>query len=272
MQVNQEHFDSIHAFDMSVKYTEISKEAPENVHDSHAHAVCEIYINVSGDVSFVVEGNIYPVKSGDIIITRPFEYHHCVYHSSKLHKHFWILFSSSGNEFLLDTFFNRKAGHGNHLSLSPEKTEELFSLCHEMTKKETVESTKYYNFFKLIHILQSSNVVNDSEVKYPADVTYAVEYIHNHFDEAITVSEIAKGAYVSVNTLERHFTQALRISPSAYIKKKRMAYAVKLLSEGYSVTETARLSGFSDDSNFIALFKKTYGVTPLQYKKDKHKI
>ena len=28
----------------------------------HIHNMCEIYVNVSGDVSFMVENNIYPVK------------------------------------------------------------------------------------------------------------------------------------------------------------------------------------------------------------------
>ena len=62
--------------------------------------------------------------------------------------------------------------------------------------------------------------------------------------------------------------QTLNISPSEYIKKKRLANAAKLLSKGYTVSEASSQSGFSDYSNFIALFKKTYGVTPLKYKKN----
>ena len=91
---NHEHFESVKPFDFSATYIEIYADSSENVNYSHIHDECEIYVNLRGDLSFIVENNIYPIKPGDIIITRPHEYHHCVYHSNKLHRHFWILFSS----------------------------------------------------------------------------------------------------------------------------------------------------------------------------------
>lgn len=269
---NKEYFDGVKPFNFSTTYTELYADSVENTYDSHIHEECEIYINISGDVSFIVENSIYPIKPGDIIVVRPHEYHHCVYHSNKLHKHFWILFSSSGNEYLLDTFFNRKAGNANHLSLSSEYSAELISLCHKMTEKEPLQIRKYYNFFKLLNILQSADIVKDTDVNYPQDISYAINYINTHFESNITVGKIAKGANVSINTLERHFKKILNISPYEYIKKKRLSNAAKLLSRGCSVTEAAYKSGFSDYSNFIALFKKNYGITPLKYKKNKQNL
>ncbi len=269
---NHEHFESVRAFDFSTRYLELHADSVENVDDSHIHEECEIYVNLSGDVSFVVENHIYPIKPGDIIITRPFEYHHCVYHSNKLHRHFWILFSSSGNEYLLDAFFNRKSGNANHLFLSPEDTDALISLCYKMTEEEPLQSRKYYNFFKLINILQNANFGINTDANYPEDTYYAINYINSYFKNDISVYEIAKGAHVSVNTLERHFKKTLNISPYEYIKKKRLANALKLLSNGCTVAEASSQSGFPDYSNFIALFKKTYGITPLKYKKNKHDL
>ena len=270
MTLNNEHFNEIKPFDFSIVFSELYPDSPENVFDSHIHEECEIYLNLSGDVSFVVEESIYPVKHGDIIITRPFEYHHCVYHSNKIHKHFWILFSPAGNEFLFDVFFKRKAGRANHLSLSPEKTETLISLCHTLAQNEPMQIRKYYNFFKLINILQNADIVDNTGMHYPPDIIYAINYINCNFSEAISVDKIAKGANVSINTLERHFMQILNISPSAYIRKKRFANSARLLSEGCTVTEASFQSGFPDYSNFISVFKKTYGMTPLKYKKSKY--
>ena len=268
-KTNKEYFNGINPFSIDIKYMELYSDSPENVHDSHIHEECEIYINLSGDVSFAVEDNIYPIKPGDIILTRPYEYHHCIYHSNKLHKHFWILFSSAGNEHLFDAFFKRKSGNSNHLSLPPEETEVLISLCHKMTENEPAESRRYYNFFKLINILQNADIVANAEVNYPADTVHAINYINRHFKDAISVSEIAKEANVSINTLERHFKETLNISPYSYIRKKRLANAARLLSEGLSVSEASSESGFPDYSNFISLFKKTYGITPLKYMKSK---
>ena len=95
-------------FQLSVKYIDYVPEKPEDYPVSHVHSQCEVYINLSGDVSFVVENSIYPISPGSVIITRPFEYHHCIYHKNVEHKHFWILFSSDGNEPLLDLFYNRQ--------------------------------------------------------------------------------------------------------------------------------------------------------------------
>lgn len=266
MKTNNINFKGLHPFELQIKYLNIDAQNPGNVHTSHIHDKCEIYINLSGDVSFIVENNIYPIKPGDIIITRPFEYHHCVYHSNKLHKHFWILFSSAGNEELLSIFFNRKSGDSNRLTLLPKDTEALLALCHRMTEKNCSDINQYYNFFKLMSLLRNADTPQNSEVEYPSDIVCALNHINSNFSQEITIKEIAEKANVSINTLERHFQLFFNQSPSSYIRKKRLANAARLLSEGYSVTSASIESGFSDYSNFIVIFKKAYGITPFKYK------
>lgn len=263
---NTKQFRGVNTFGFTVNYAEITRDSVHNIFESHIHDDCEIYINLSGDVSFIVEGNIYPLKHGDIIITRPFEYHHCVYHSDKIHKHFCISFSPSGNEHFLDLFFERNPGQGNCLSLSGDDTEVLISLCHKMTKEEENPIKRYYNFFSLLNLLSDARVDSKGE-KHFDDVSLAVEYINLEFAYPIRISDIARKAGVSVNTLERHFQVTLFVSPREYLRKRRLANACKLLSDGATVTEASDKSGFSDYSSFISLFKTTYGVTPLKYKK-----
>ena len=271
MKSIREHYDGISQFDISVKYVETENPSTKK-RRSHIHDVCEIYVNLSGDVSFMVEDLIYPISYGDIIISRPFEYHHCIYHSSEIHKHFWILFSSAGNEKLLDVFFKREAGVGNHLILPPEELEDFITHCHKMTQACESESQKYYNFFKLIDFLQKAKLNDITKNKRLPDVTHAISYINKNIDQPITVADVAKSVHVSVNTLERHFKESINLSPRTYMQKKRLANAARLLAEGSSVTEASEKSGFSDYSWFIALFKKTYGITPLQYKKKQQNV
>ena len=63
-------YGGIAPFEFNIKYTDLSLDFYEASSIGHTHNECEIYINVSGDVSFMVENNIYPISSGDIIITR----------------------------------------------------------------------------------------------------------------------------------------------------------------------------------------------------------
>lgn len=261
-----EKFSQINPFDFSVSYIEIDSNSPENVYDDHIHDECEIYINLSGDVSFSVEGTIYPIMPGGVIITRPSEYHHCIYHSNKLHKHFWILFNPSGNDRLFNIFFNRKLGRNNLLILHHDETEELFSVCRNLNCPNNDCAEKYYLFFKLIHLLNKASAVKVEKQYKKNTVTAAINYINSNLSQRLEIKEIAKICNVSINTLERQFIHSLNITPSKYIRKKRLANAAQLLSEGCNVTESAQLSGFSDTSSFIEFFKKHYNITPLKYK------
>ena len=260
-------FPSLASFDMQLNYVEITRDEPSNQFDSHVHPQCELYINLTGDVSFMVEKRIYPILPGSVILTRPYEYHHCIYHGDALHRHFWILFSVEGNEALLDRFFRREVGEGNLLLLSIEAQKELVALCQEMIHREGSSAQQLYWFLRLIRLLDGAEVSDGGVTSYPEDIAEALEYINCHFAEPISVRELAARAHVSVNTLERHFGQALQMSPTAYLKKKRLAHAAQELYRGCSVLEACLNSGFSDYCNFIALFKKCYGMTPLQYQK-----
>ncbi len=267
MEVQHRDYRGVKPFRIRLSHAEVHRDDPDNQYNSHVHPECEIYVNLSGDVSFMVENRIYPIFSGSVVITRPYEYHHCVYHSNEPHRHFWILFSSEGNKELLDLFFDRPLGEGNLLTLSQTQLEELTELCLEMIRDPSSEAVETYRFFKLIHLLRQADVSASASEPRSRIMEHAMRFVDEHFSEPLQVAQIAEAVHVSVNTLERHFGERLHMSPSVYLRKKRLAHAAKRLHDGASVIDACQDSGFSDYSNFIALFKKQYGVTPLRYKK-----
>ena len=263
---NELAYPAVSPFRMQISYVEIDRRSPKNEFASHVHPECEIYLNLSGDVSFLVENRIYPIFPGNMIITRPYEYHHCVYHSDEPHKHFWILFSADGNEWLFDRFFNRRAGENNLLVFPADRQKELVALCHDMVRDGESGARSYGRFFRLLALLECAEQPSVYSENHPADLTYAIEYINSHFTEPISVQALADASFVSLHTLERHFQEVMHMTPSAYLKKKRLARAAELLYQGSTVGDACRESGFADYSNFIALFKQAYGMTPLKYK------
>lgn len=269
MKQNRISYGGLAPFDFKINNYEITSSSPLNEHNDHIHNECEIYINLGGDVSFSVENSVYPVMPGNIIITRPGERHHCVYHSARLHSHFWILFQADGNEHLLDIFYNREAGRRNLLIPDPGDGKRILALCRNMSDKKLNEAEKYYYFFELIYLLGRAAFVNAPQKEENGFMPKAVNYINDRITEPVKVADIAEFCSVSINTLERHFEKLFGTSPSEYIKRKRLANATRLLSDGYSITDAAEQSGFSDVSRFIGLFKKTYGITPLKYKKSR---
>ena len=253
---------------LRISHVEITRsEDHSDERNSHAHHECEIYFNLSGNVSFMVENRIYPVSSGDVIITRPYEYHHCIYHSDEIHRHYCLFFDAPSSEGILSKFFARQAGEKNRLSLSNDEKAEFLSVLESLRTKNVSECEKYALLFRVLSIIESAEESIDGKQHYPADLDTVLDYIDKNFNEDISVTELAAVAGMSVNTLERHFARALGMPPLSYLKKKRLAHAARLLASGSSVIDACNASGFSDYSHFIILFKTAYGITPLKYKK-----
>ena len=261
--------DGILPFELDCSYVECYYDETEILNEAHIHEACEIYINLSGDVSFMVEDHVYPVNSGNAIITRPNEYHHCIYHSDALHKHFCILFTYSGNEGILPGFFDRVLGEKNLVVLEEEQSRQLNKLCFDLLEKDLNQFSRLLAFFRIINLLEHGQKECETTLpeKLPQDVEKALEYINANLTGELSVAAIAKAVSVSVNTLERHFRTSLQVSPTELIKRKRLYQAAELLRSGYSVQEAAMESGFCDSSYFIGLFRERFHMTPLKYKK-----
>ena len=72
-------------------------------------------------------------------------------------------------------------------------------------------------------------------------------------------------ANISPRTLNRRFPVETGYSFGAWRQRARLLRGLELLAEGRSVTTVALDLGYCNISAFIALFKRTFGVTPTQY-------
>lgn len=260
-------FRELPAFDLMIKHARIDGHARTNVHYPHIHNFCEIYINVSGDVSFVVENKLYPISGGSVIITRPNEFHHCIYNDmDMLHEHYCLFVPMPQCSGIMDRFFERKKGEDNLVIFNPIEFEKVKSICNTLIGGgETLEM--WLGFIELIHLISAgSNSDITDYAKLPRDVAKGIEYIYKNYSQTVLVADVASHCNVSVNTLERHFKEHVKMTPYGFLKFKRMAVAVEHLEKGSSVQEAAYAAGFADCSKFIAEFKKIYKKTPLKFK------
>lgn len=260
-------FGAVRPFKVQVSYMEIDGLTPADRHDQHIHAECEIYFNLSGDVSFMVEDRVYPISPGSVILTRPYENHHCIYHSPTLHRHFCVFFSCEGNEAYFPLFFDRAVGEGNLRVLSSENTAVLSALLREMMVHPLSPAEGYLAFARMMALLESGAQKSDENVRLSAEITQVLETINRCIVGPLSISMLAEEVHMSVNSFERHFKRQIGVTPREYIQKKRMARAVQLLDGGASVMEACAGSGFTDYSYFIMQFRRQFGVTPYQYKK-----
>lgn len=258
-------FPEIHSFQLSMKYKETDRRSHIFEIDMHSHAECELIVNLSGDVSFMVENDLYPMTRGDVILIRPGVYHHCVYRSDARHRFYWILISGSGNEQLFDFFFGEKSA--NYISPDRDARKEIIRICSEVIENDTADTELYHRFFQLLHILRSNAAEASHANTLPADLSQALAYIDDHIDRELRLSDLERHLYLSTSTITRRFQKYLHMHPSDYIRRKKLHLATQLLLSGDSVLSAAMKVGYLDTSHFIKLFRQYYGVTPLQYKK-----
>jgi AraC family transcriptional regulator len=93
------------------------------------------------------------------------------------------------------------------------------------------------------------------------------DYIEANLAENLTIADLAALIPMSQFHFARAFKAALGESPHRYITQRRLEQTKVLLAvTKLSVAEIAYRAGFSNQSHFIAQFRKNVGVTPKQYR------
>lgn len=93
------------------------------------------------------------------------------------------------------------------------------------------------------------------------------DYVEASYMLKIQVEEIAAQMHLDRRYLSRLFQQKTGQTIQDYIISVRMAEAVRCLSEGLSVGESAERCGYSDMFLFSKMFKRRFGVSPANWKK-----
>lgn len=91
-------------------------------------------------------------------------------------------------------------------------------------------------------------------------------YLQKHYNEKISVPDIASETGLSPNYFSAFFTEHFKQSFSSYLMSYRITQACHLLeTTNLSITEIALATGFSTASYFISTFKRIKGITPYHY-------
>lgn len=95
------------------------------------------------------------------------------------------------------------------------------------------------------------------------------QYIDTNLYSVKTVREIAVALNFTENYLSHVFKKSMGISLTSYIMKKRLEAACMLLShKTLSLTEISALMQFDSVQSLSRAFKKEYGLSPSQYRKN----
>jgi AraC family transcriptional regulator len=93
----------------------------------------------------------------------------------------------------------------------------------------------------------------------------AIDYIHTHLDQDLSLAEIADVINISPVYFSRLFKQAIGTAPHQYVIQQRVEQAKKmLLKTDLAIADIALQVGFSSQSHLTQQFKRVTGMTPKQ--------
>ncbi|MBQ8357233.1 MAG: AraC family transcriptional regulator [Clostridia bacterium] len=238
--------------------------------EMHIHDSCEIYVNVSGNGTFMVENRFYPVTRGDVILTRPNEMHHGVFRGDAPHEHYCIWFPAGENSEWLTRFWDREAGEGNLLALPAPEKEKLLRLLSALERETTGGDLRRGTalFLQILLLIEDANAESGECVDLPYPLSAILDEIGANYREPLRMARIAARYFISQSTLNRLFQTHLHTTPHIYLENLRLARAKQMLAAGCDVTATALECGFADCSHFILLFRRRFGITPGKYRKN----
>ena len=121
---------------------------------------------------------------------------------------------------------------------------------------------------RIIRLLKAS----DTEVRDISEnrfLKYIYDYVDAHISEDLSLSVLSAKMNYNPSYISRLFKRLTGQTLLDYITSRRMDHAVKMLTEtNASIQEIAKATGISSGQYFALLFRKKYGVSPLDYRRD----
>lgn len=116
-----------------------------------------------------------------------------------------------------------------------------------------------------------SKITMKQKEKHCSDMVYEIiSYINRHYwDSELNVEQIASALNVSVSKLHAVFRKETGNTVWKTIVQIRMHHAKKLMDEEtYTATEICSMVGYNSLSYFSRVFKKEFGVSPQEYRRN----
>jgi two-component system response regulator YesN len=140
---------------------------------------------------------------------------------------------------------------------------------HIMVKKDAYKKTNDLSLNKANRVCRTKEKADGHQKNY---VEKAVDYIHRHINEPLSLELIAKNTYISSFYLSHLFHQVKKTTVGEYINRKRIEVAIKMMKDHrLLVKEVAKQIGYADAGYFSKTFIKYLGINPKQYMRQIHK-
>lgn len=249
----------------------------------HSHDYLEMAFMMSGSGKYHINGVVYDVKEGDLLIFNPGVLHQAlVDEDSEIPTTEFFVGCSDIQIKGMEKNFIPLSDGGNILHTTGELRQKLFKLCSSMDAEKELGGYGRYYMMKS-YLMQMLVYIIRSQKPKPLEVTsgyafesvnkkYVVEqivnYFEEHYSEKISLDRIAENMYLSTFYISKIFKSETGDAPIRHLINIRLERAKEILelSPEFSIKEVAARVGYEDVYHFSKQFKKHYGISPSQVK------
>lgn len=112
-------------------------------------------------------------------------------------------------------------------------------------------------------------VYNSQDAKKISQLRPAMEYMQYHYDQPLSLEDVAKQAHLSVSRLAHLFKEQVGITVIDYLTNIRINQAKqRLLAGNGNCTQICFEVGYNNQSYFTRIFKQVVGMTPRQFRQE----
>lgn len=235
----------------------------------HTHNHTELFFIVSGKGQFLIQNQIFPVDANNLVIINPNVLHTEV--SLNAQPLEYIVLGIGGIELAVSEDSNGQFCILDHFE-SVEVSSCLRNILREMEQKNTgyEDICQAYMEILIIRLMRNTALAIQAESQVTTGNRQCAavrRYIDLHFKDSLTLEQLSEEAHINKYYLSHAFKREYGISPINYLISRRINESKYLLTEtDLSMSQIAQLLGFSSLSYFSQSFRKTQGVSPMEFR------
>lgn len=220
---------------------------------------------LSGTGTVNENGNIFHPSAGDVFFLKRGNDQLYYSDSDSPWVKIWMNFSGTFADKITESY-NLKSKPYFHAPELKKYFFKIYNLAHSDIGIKSICDNAAIIFLKLA---QKLYLLCESDSQPPNIARDTKQYIDNMTDFSYTLDDISAELSYSKNHIIRCFKEDFGITPYKYILNRRFTLAEALLKNtACSISEISEKLGFCDARYFANSFKKQYGLSPLQYRKE----